>query len=116
MTDSRTCAGGGPAFPAGAEGIRVIIRVRAVGAALERLFGTLRRRRIPLDIVSVGRQGTDFVATLVGEEAPGPPVLRRWVAELEAIEDVVDVWVALPPDRIGPEPDRDHSNPGEKGI
>lgn len=68
----------------------VVLVVRDKAGALERVFGTMRRRRMALQTISMARFGEDLVIVLRSEASSVPD---RWLAELEGLWDVRDVRV-----------------------
>ena len=61
--------------------------------ALERAIGTVRRRRMSLEVFSLSRQGDELVLTLRGDG--GATIPDRWLAELGALVDVRQVNVTV---------------------
>lgn len=84
---------GGSSEPSGPE---VVLVVHDRPDALERLFGTVRRRGMDLQIISLGRFGDDLVLVLRREARGALP--GRWLAELEDLVDVLEIRVASEPD------------------
>jgi acetolactate synthase regulatory subunit len=60
--------------------------------ALERAFGTVRRRGMSLKVFSLSRRDDELVITLRGDV--GATVPDRWLAELDALVDVRQVKVS----------------------
>jgi acetolactate synthase small subunit len=70
--------------------VKLAARLRDVPGALERLLGTLRRRAVPIERLSVSHHATDGleVVLVMGEAAITP---ERVVAELSHLRDVESV-------------------------
>jgi acetolactate synthase small subunit len=78
----------------------VVVRLRDRPAAIERFFGTIRRRGMalePLTMAPLGPDGLLIVLRLTGDGGEVP----RWMAELEELVDVAEVRLSGPPPRPG---------------
>ena len=78
----------------------IVVHLLDRPASLERFFGTIRRRRMALDPLSMSPCGPDRLVILLNLRGDGIE-LPRWVAELEELEDVVEVRLSGPPPRPG---------------
>jgi acetolactate synthase small subunit len=78
----------------------VVVRLRDRPASLERFFGTIRRRNMAMEPISMSPLGRDGLLIILRLTENGAEV-ARWVCELEDLEDVAEVRLSGPPARPG---------------